>query len=235
MYYVHLWMKVIPIKFVRSHEEKLPERVLLKTPGGTAWAVDVERKKGEVSLQNGWAQFAKFYSLSFGYFIVFDYMGHCNFQVRVYDTSTTEINYSNLNDEKSVLQIRKLPTGIDDSSSCELIMPCKKTRASYASQEAFHDGPKLKQEQGNSPLSQVLIFVFAQFLLHPLLTIQKFKSHVWHFSAIRNGGSASEEEKARALASANAFKSNKPFFVVSMKPSDVVGRSMVRYTTYVHI
>ncbi|KAK1363866.1 hypothetical protein POM88_039427 [Heracleum sosnowskyi] len=186
---------IIPQKFVRSHEEKLPERVLLKTPVGAAWAVDVESKKGEVSFQNGWPQFATFCSLSFGYLVVFHYMGHCNFLVRVYDTSAAEINYPNLDDGKSVLQITKIPTVIDDSSSCELIMPRKKTRASSASQEAFHDGPKLKQEK-----------------------------------AIREGVSASDEEKDRALASANAFRSNKPFFIVAMKPTDVFGRSMVKYT-----
>lgn len=115
MYYVYLWIQIIPQKFVRSQEEKLPERVLLKTPVGAAWAVDVERKNGQVLLGNGWPQFAKFYSLSFGHVIVFDYMGHCNFQVHVYDTSATEINYPNLDHGKSVLQIRKRPTVNDDS------------------------------------------------------------------------------------------------------------------------
>lgn len=161
--HAYLWMKIIPKRFVKSHQEELRKRVLLKAPGGAAWAVDVERKKGEVSLQNGWPQFATFYSISFGYLLVFDYMGHCKFQVRVFDTSTTEIKYPNLNKKELVPRIRNIPTVIDDSSSCELIMPCKKTRASFVSQEAFHrDGPKLKQEKGHSPLSQFLIYVFAQ-------------------------------------------------------------------------
>lgn len=159
---VYLWIKIIPQKFVRSQEEKLPERVLLKTPGGAAWAVDVERRNSKVSLQSGWPQFAIFYSLSFGYLVVFDFIGHRNFQVRVYDPSATEINYPNLNNGKYVLQIRKIPNVIDDSSCYELNMPCKKTRTSSAtaSQEAFHDGLKLKQEKGYSPLSQFLNFVF---------------------------------------------------------------------------
>lgn len=161
----YLWMEIIPQMFVRSHQEELWDRVPLKAPGGAAWTVDVERKKGEVSLQNGWPQFATFYSLSFGYLFVFDYMGHCKFQIRVFDTSTTEIKYPNLNDHEHVPRIRKIPTVIDDSSSCKKIMPCKKTRASFVSQEAFHcDGLKLKQEKGHSSLSQFLIYVFAQFV-----------------------------------------------------------------------
>lgn len=165
MFYVYLW-KIIPQKFVRRHEEKLPERVLLKTPGGAAWAVDMERRNSKVSLRSGWPQFATFYSLSFGYLVVFDYTEHCNFQVRVYDPSATEINYPSLNNGKSVLQIRKMkiPAVIDDSSCYELNTPWKKTRRSSASQEAFHDGPELKQEKGYFPLSQFLNFVFAQFL-----------------------------------------------------------------------
>ena len=65
MIYAYLRIKIIPHKFVRKYEEKLMERVLLKTPGGAAWAVDVERRKNKVSLGNGWPQFATFHSISF--------------------------------------------------------------------------------------------------------------------------------------------------------------------------
>ncbi|XP_074352722.1 B3 domain-containing protein LOC_Os12g40080-like [Apium graveolens] len=162
---------IIPRKFVRNHEDKLLERVVLKTPGGAAWAVDVERRNNKVSVRNGWPQFATFYSISFGYnLVVFDYIGQCNLLVHVYDPSTTEINYTNLNNGKLVLQIRK--------------------------------------------------FLFTH------CTSVKMTSYHCQLPAIRDGVSESEGEKDIALASANAFKSDKPFFVVSMKPSYVAGRGM---------
>lgn len=142
--------KIIPENFVKICEDELQERVLLKVPGGAAWPVDVERREGEVLLHNGWPNFAAFYSLQFGYLLVFDYIGHCNFQVRVFDTSATEINYPNL---------------------CEPSTPCKKKRARSASHKAFQSRPILKQEKGLHYIRFFLFFfgisyvyVFAKFL-----------------------------------------------------------------------
>ncbi|KAL1809865.1 hypothetical protein ACET3Z_026855 [Daucus carota] len=180
---------MIPKEFVKNHEEELRGRVHLKAPGSAAWPVDVVRTQGEVWLQNGWPEFAKFYSLSFGSLLVFEYLEHFNIRVRVFDTSATEIDYSltcdpNLDDGESVPRVRKR----DSSRRCELVRACKKTRAS--TEETFHNGFKLKQEKANG-----------------------------------DRGSAKEEIE-RAVNLAASFKSEKPFFIIHMRPTYVSGVSV---------
>ncbi|KAK1401306.1 hypothetical protein POM88_000911 [Heracleum sosnowskyi] len=144
---------MIPEKFVRK--EELRGRIILKAPGGAPWAVDVERRKGEVWLCNGWPDFATFYSLSFGYLLVFEYVEHSNFRVRVFNPNATEIDYPltdyNLNPDDEIENVvpiaKKRVAEIVKSSGCELIRACKKTRPS--SQETFLNGPKLEQANGD--------------------------------------------------------------------------------------
>lgn len=176
---------MIPENFVRKYGEELRGRVVLKAPGGAPWPVDVERKKGQVWLHNGWPEFATFYSLCFGYLLVFEYVQHSSFRVLVFEPSATEINYPLINnrnpdDENPVPGVKKrltddnlVPTVkkrvIDEisdpglkkrvpeivkSNRCEFTRACKKTRAS--SEEAFHNGLGLKQEEGY--FSCILVF-----------------------------------------------------------------------------
>ncbi|WOH10047.1 hypothetical protein DCAR_0729508 [Daucus carota subsp. sativus] len=140
---------MIPKEFVKNHKEKLRGRVHLKATGSAPWPVDVVRTKGEVWLQNGWPEFATFYSLSFGSVLVFESFKKSKFRVRVFDQSATEINYPlnrdlSLDDGESVPQVRKREAEIGGSS--------KKTRSS--TEEAFHDELNLKQEEDGGSASK---------------------------------------------------------------------------------
>ncbi|PKI48442.1 hypothetical protein CRG98_031168 [Punica granatum] len=88
---------VVPKKFVRKYGKdlSLSNAVILKVPNGDAWEVELRKGASDVWLQKGWLDFANFYSIKHGYFLVFKYEpGSSNgFDVVVFDKSATEIEY----------------------------------------------------------------------------------------------------------------------------------------------
>ncbi|KAL8117557.1 hypothetical protein AgCh_015439 [Apium graveolens] len=207
---------MIPKKFVRKYGEELRGRVTLKASGGAPWPVEVERKKGEVWLHNGWPEFATLYSLCFGYLLVFEYVERSYFRVIVFDPSATEIEYPLINcnrnpdDENSVPGVKKRLADDDSIPTVKKVVTdeisdpevkkrvaenvkssrCELTRACKktraSSEEAFHNRPGLKQEQASG-----------------------------------DRGLASQEEKERALHLAKAFESQNPFFISCLTRSAV--------------
>lgn len=77
-----------------KHGNCLAESVLLKDPSGAEWRIELTRSEGEVWLEKGWPEFAKFYSLDHGYLLVFSCEGDFScFQVRIFNRNTMEIDY----------------------------------------------------------------------------------------------------------------------------------------------
>ncbi|XP_065871971.1 B3 domain-containing protein REM5-like [Euphorbia lathyris] len=98
----------IPRKFVKSFGDYLSNPVILKVPSGQKWKVDVVKCDGEIWLQKGWPEFAEFYSISHGSFLVFEYeKSESEFNVTIFDTSATEIEYP-FNEEARVKSARTL-------------------------------------------------------------------------------------------------------------------------------
>ncbi|KAK1369128.1 hypothetical protein POM88_035220 [Heracleum sosnowskyi] len=187
---------MIPTKFVKIFRKNLDNRIHLSAPRGSVWSVDLEKQKDEVWLQNGWPEFAKFYSISFGYLLVFEYKGDAKFEVLIFDPSAVEIDYpltcsASLDFVKSI-QVKKKEIDLNDATHSEAIRPRKKTRSSSALVELCHNEQKL----GNVKVNV-------------------------------NGKSACNGEGNRALVLAKAFKSEKPFFILSVQPSYVDGNSHV--------
>ncbi|KAK1401338.1 hypothetical protein POM88_000943 [Heracleum sosnowskyi] len=145
-------------KFSRIFGKNLKDSVSLSTPGGPLqWSVDLKRRKGKVWLQNGWPEFAKFYSIRFGYLLVFEYKGDSNFQVLIFEPSAVEIDYPVAGDATPTsvksTQEKKRVLKIDDSSSSEssdkIVSPCKKTRTRAPRTEACSELKQDKAKAGN--------------------------------------------------------------------------------------
>ncbi|KAF7113891.1 hypothetical protein RHSIM_RhsimUnG0104400 [Rhododendron simsii] len=83
----------IPTKFIGQYGKNVGNHVFLKVPSGAVWKVELERSNGVVWMCNGWKEFAKYYSIGFGHLLVFRYNGNCNFNVLIFDTSASEIEY----------------------------------------------------------------------------------------------------------------------------------------------
>ena len=55
--------------------------------------VEFIQSNGEILLQKGWKEFKERYSIGFGHLLVFEYDGNSQFDVVIFDTSASEINY----------------------------------------------------------------------------------------------------------------------------------------------
>ncbi|KAL1833939.1 hypothetical protein ACET3Z_003590 [Daucus carota] len=189
---------MIPRKFVRKYGMNLGglSRISLKVPNGLAWRVTLKTRNGDVWLKNGWTEFARFYSVKFGHLLIFKYRGHSEFKVRIFDSSSTEIDYPSFRSAKLDMgessQMRKRASEIHHSASSHLMRPHKKRVKNHAPNDAGHSGvfmtQKLQQETKKS------------------------------------GNCASKEAEARALALAEAFRTDNPFFVYVMRRTYVDGK-----------
>lgn len=83
----------IPQKFVRDFGHELSDDATLAVTNGRPWRVRLKRDEGSVWFDDGWYDFAKYYSVSDGYFLVFEYDKNSNFRVLIFDFTTCEINY----------------------------------------------------------------------------------------------------------------------------------------------
>lgn len=116
-------MQGIPKKFVNEYCRGLSDSVCLKLPSGSEWEVEVTRSNGKVWFEKCWPEFSKFYSLGIGDFLVFEYEGNSEFNVFIFDRSTTEIEYP--------IKRPKMEEALDNELSVEIledIPPSPKTR-----------------------------------------------------------------------------------------------------------
>ncbi|KAF7815920.1 B3 domain-containing transcription factor VRN1-like [Senna tora] len=79
----------IPRSFVTKYWKGLSNSkaiVVLRVPdgGGDEWEVEWTERDGDVWLKNGWKNFADFYSIGDGHFLVFRYEGGNKFEVMVF-------------------------------------------------------------------------------------------------------------------------------------------------------
>ncbi|XP_073038874.1 B3 domain-containing transcription factor VRN1-like isoform X2 [Primulina eburnea] len=84
----------LPPEFTRRCGHNLPDRVSLEVPNGLVWKVELTHSDGEAWLQGGWQRFEEYYSIRLGHFLLFKYVGDSHFEVNIFDTSATEIEYS---------------------------------------------------------------------------------------------------------------------------------------------
>ncbi|KAJ4843259.1 hypothetical protein Tsubulata_009862 [Turnera subulata] len=91
---IHSGKLMIPPRFTRKYGKDLPSTVILNVPTGATWRVELVRCGGaEIWLQNGWEEFADYYSLTYGHLLLFQYKGNHDFHVLIFDMSATEIEY----------------------------------------------------------------------------------------------------------------------------------------------
>ncbi|CAN1264323.1 Putative B3 domain-containing protein Os03g0621600 [Linum perenne] len=85
----------LPKGFAKEHGAELPNEVLLKLPNGAEWQVSVVRGRKRIWFVKGWKEFAEFYSLKPTNYLVFRLVSRSRLNVIIFDTTATEIDYSN--------------------------------------------------------------------------------------------------------------------------------------------
>lgn len=143
---------MIPRKFIKIFGKNFDHRIHLSAPNGSVWSIDLEKHNGEIWLQNGWPEFANFYSIRYGHLLVFQYQEDSKFKVLIFDQSAAEIEYpstcsANLNFVKST-QVKKREIDINVTAVSDVIRPLKKTRASSSYVEPCHNGNQMLHEKG---------------------------------------------------------------------------------------
>ncbi|CAN1263375.1 B3 domain-containing transcription factor VRN1 [Linum perenne] len=86
----------LPKVFAKEHGAELANEVLLKLPNGAEWQVSVVRSgPKKIWFVKGWTEFAEFYSLKPTTFMLFELASHNRLNVIIFDTTATQINYTN--------------------------------------------------------------------------------------------------------------------------------------------
>lgn len=85
--------KGIPKKFIKQYRSELSSNASCKVPTGTTSPVELESCDGGIWFQKGWKQFADYYSIRHGDFLVFRYEGLLKFRVLIFDKNATGIGY----------------------------------------------------------------------------------------------------------------------------------------------
>ncbi|XLR05577.1 hypothetical protein S83_071775, partial [Arachis hypogaea] len=100
-------------KFSKKYGDSLPNPVYLKPPDGTAWKIDWSLYDGVILFENGWKEFASYYSLDNGHMLYFEYNETSNIEVRIFDIiSGSEIDYPSLDHighDNSIEILNELP------------------------------------------------------------------------------------------------------------------------------
>ncbi|XP_073274810.1 B3 domain-containing transcription factor VRN1-like isoform X2 [Primulina huaijiensis] len=85
----------LPPEFTRKYGHNLPDCVSLKVPNGLLWKVELQiHSNHEAWLHRGWRLFEEYYSIQLGHLLLFKYVGKEHFEVHIFDTTATEIQYS---------------------------------------------------------------------------------------------------------------------------------------------
>ncbi|XP_061338827.1 B3 domain-containing transcription factor VRN1-like [Gastrolobium bilobum] len=87
-------LQKIPNNFTRRYGGGLPNPMFLKPPDGTEWKVYWTKHDGQILLEKGWAEFARYYSLDHGHLVVFEYeKNSSHIEVHIFDKNALEIDY----------------------------------------------------------------------------------------------------------------------------------------------
>ncbi|RYR32293.1 hypothetical protein Ahy_A10g046883 [Arachis hypogaea] len=102
----------VPKMFNMKHGRGVPNPVYLKPPDGTAWKIDWSEYDGAILFENGWKEFASYYSLHNGHLLWFEYNQTSNIVVYIFDMTCLEIDYPSLDhvsDDDSIEILNELP------------------------------------------------------------------------------------------------------------------------------
>ncbi|KAL2464861.1 B3 domain-containing transcription factor VRN1 [Abeliophyllum distichum] len=83
----------IPNKFGEEHENELSSIVKLTDTTNGTWCVRLEKVEKTLWLHDGWEKFVEDHSISYGYFLLFIYRGNSCFNVLIFDSTATEVDY----------------------------------------------------------------------------------------------------------------------------------------------
>ncbi|KAI9121840.1 hypothetical protein K1719_007230 [Acacia pycnantha] len=216
----------IPNKFTGRYGSGLSNPVSLKPPDGKEWKVHLKTHDNEVWFQEGWKEFACFYSLDEGHLILFKYEGTSQFDVHLFDMSALEIDYPSSSNKNNLIDdtveiLDEMPPNRKARHKTLLppSRPDKKMRSllmSHVVSETNHD-----QCQGTEFQKSTNAIKLKFPKKEPEEDTRVRISSTCLNSEHRRKRALTTVEKTRAINSSSSFKSKYPFFMVIMQPSYV--------------
>ncbi|KAK7273648.1 hypothetical protein RIF29_14706 [Crotalaria pallida] len=203
----------IPKNFTRKYGGGMSNPVFLKPPDGTEWKVYWTNHNGEILFQKGWKEFGRYYSLDHGHMVMFKYEGTSYFDVHIFGTSATEIDYSShvTHDKKDSL--KALNHIYEDSVEIlDELAPSHKTRLKSPMSASQ---PHKKWKTGTT--GDVERSSYLQNLPQHVKTIGRTatqRTSLMIRPLPRKNGALKN-----AMKEAMKFISDNPFFIVDMGPS----------------
>ncbi|XP_071735142.1 B3 domain-containing transcription factor VRN1-like [Rutidosis leptorrhynchoides] len=145
----------IPEKFTEKHEKALSNKVTLKVPNGDVWEVKLKKSNGDVWLKKGWGEFAKYYGVKFGHFLMFKYEGLSKFDVVIFKPNATEIEYPNNNKKDDHVKNNVDKDATKDPVSCSGLKTVKSEDETDEEHEIKKTGKKQIMEEATRALEKV--------------------------------------------------------------------------------
>ncbi|XP_068461785.1 B3 domain-containing transcription factor VRN1-like [Phaseolus vulgaris] len=212
----------LPKMFTRKHGDGMSNPVFLRSPDGTEWKIYWVRSDGEIWFQNGWKEFATYYSLDHGHLLFFEYQGTTHFQVHIFDNSALEIDYPS---HTTHCRKENLVHISDDSNELLLEqLSCQNTRV-----KPTLSSPQPCKKMKNSITTNVVrspnLVHLHQHVQTKSPSIQEEKSikqklhEVEGKHAFNSECSKVEQLTSTALKKAITFRPEHPFFLLVMKES----------------
>ncbi|KAL6331699.1 hypothetical protein AAG906_016695 [Vitis piasezkii] len=184
----------IPQTFLREYGNSLSNFVFLHLPTGAEWRVELLKLHGEVLFSTGWQRFADFYSIGYGHFLLFRYEGSSHFHVLIFDMTASEIEYPYATAPNHYHNHHKVSVeSLDD-------FPSSKT-ANYMDMIDITSSEAVFYPNGASSLPKIT------------RNNPSFKPH--------NVCSSHHYHPSIPISRAKSFKFEKPFFIITMRPSYV--------------
>ncbi|XP_029152061.1 B3 domain-containing transcription factor VRN1-like [Arachis hypogaea] len=209
-------LQKIPNKFSRKYGGDMPNPVQLQPPDGTEWRIDWTNHDGEILFENGWKEFATFYTLENGHVLWFEYNGTSNIKVNIFDMSALEIDYPSngrIGDDNSVEILDEPPARRGRGRPKKnVIAEPKQSRASTSTSKIMKSAIKTKDIDKNP-------------------NTKKLKQHVENEKDGQSEESADLKlpiiQRARpdmdVIREAKKFKSKNPSFVIKIKQMHQTG------------
>ncbi|KAB5574513.1 hypothetical protein DKX38_001707 [Salix brachista] len=225
---------MLPQKFVTRYGMDLTNLAHLKVLG-EAWEIELTKCDGKVWLQKGWKEFAEYYSVACGHFLVFEYEGNCDFRVLIFDNSATEMDYPLKNNHEERMEENNSVEILDNFSPSrrtrkESPLPCPRSHKMGRTNSTFETGTCSKlntRSRGMKSKKKAKLRCSVRGLDEEdsirgvrgmlMATSQRLS----HTGANSNMRPLTCYEKAKALGRTRAFKSENPFFKAAMSPSYV--------------
>ena len=216
----------IPKRFVRIYVKILSDTMFLKIPNCAAWKVGLMGGDDGVWFQSGWQEFAEYYSIGYGHFLVFRYEGDSTFRVLIFDKTASEIEYPTTKDQNH--EEPSVPT-MTESVEILDVFPAGEATKEKEIMNVSSSG------EGDSPClpETVKIESDVSVKIESDVSVEMFDvlpTRERHGIVIpRALPPLTARKKVGAVQRAGAFNPPNPFFRVKMGPSYVSGRSPVSF------